>query len=157
MDSTQKAPSYAPLPDSLSKILELYDSLPPPTTLLTEGRFYGHSIGPTWLVAMGWPLLNFGAMAGWKGKHFYEGGHVLNIVERKAVESEILPISSSILPYTKGHGNALRLSYPSDSPFPWNRITDELRPLSDGRYLGVTTLDMPLMKRLPYPFVLTPA
>lgn len=157
MNTTHKTSSFASLPNSLGKISELYDSLPSPTVVLSEGKFYGQSIGPVWLVAMGWPLLNFGPMAGWKGKHFYENGHVFNVVERKGEESEIVPVSSSIAPYSKGAGNALRLSYPSDSPFPWSRVTDELRLLPDGRYLGITTLDMPLMKGMPYPFVLTPA
>jgi hypothetical protein len=145
-----------PLPNTLSGIMALFESLPPATTIPDNTRFLGQSIGPTWLIAMGWPLLNFGTLAGWKGKQFHDNGRVLNLVERKGIESEIVPIQASIADYSKHSGAVVNLSYPSDTTFPWNKVTDELRPLPDGRFLGVTTVDLPLIKALPYPFVLTP-
>jgi len=143
------------LPTSLRDILDLFDSLPPCTQIPQAGRFLGQSIGPAWLIAMGLPLLKFGSLAGWKGKQFYENGKVLNIVERKKQELEIVPIDASIARYSKGAGDALLLRYPDNAPFPWNRVMDELRQLPDGRYLGITSIRLPLFSTLPYPFILT--
>ncbi len=143
------------LPNTLGGILDLFNSLPSCSQIPQTGRFLGESIGPYWLIAMGLPLLKFGTLAGWKGKQFYENGGVLNIVERKKQELEIVPIDASIAPYSKGTGEVLLLSYPDSSPFPWNRVTDELRQLPDGRYLGITSIRLPLFSALPYPFILT--
>ncbi len=143
------------IPNSLKDILDLFNSLPPCTQIPQTGRFMGQSIGPAWLVAMGLPLLKLGALAGWKGKQFYDNAKVLNIVERNKQECEVVPIDASIATYSKGQGDVLLLSYPASSPFPWNRVTDELRQLPDGRYLGITSIRLPLFSALPYPFILT--
>jgi len=105
---------------------------------------------------MGAPMLHIGALAGWQGKRFYDQGRVMNVVVRKGREQEVVPINASIAPYSKGAGSTLALAYPDNSPFPWNRVTDELRQLPDGRFLGVTTVGLPLVRSLPYPFLLTP-
>ncbi len=116
MNNAHQATEYAPLPNSLSEILKLFKSLPSPETVPSEGRFYGQSIGPAWLIAMGWPLLNFGPLAGWKGKQFYPNGHVMNIVERKGKESEIVHITGTIAAFSRGEGNTIELDYPQRYP-----------------------------------------
>ena len=46
------------------------------------------------------------------------------------------------------------LRYGAESPFPWRHVTDELRSLGDGKLLGMTVIDVPVLRGLAFPFLL---
>ncbi len=144
------------LPSSVSELETLFSTLKAPEVIPEKQRYTGATIGPWWLRVLGWPLLNIGAMAGWKGKSFHSKGRVLNIVEKKGSTKEVMPIHASLESFSRGVGAVLLLTYPETAPLPWNYIIDELRCLPDGRLLGLTTLKLPLLGVIPVPFTLTP-
>jgi len=143
------------LPRSVSGLEALFSTLKAPEDIPVNQRYTGTTIGPWWLRVLGWPLLNVGAMDGWKGKSFHSKGRVLNIVDKKGCTKEVMPIRASLESFSRGDGTVLLLSYPKTAPLPWNYIIDELRCLPDGRLLGLTTLKLPLLGIIPVPFILT--
>lgn len=142
------------IPNTLRGLMRLFESLAEPVELPDGQAFDGCLVGPWWLRMLGLPLLKIGALARWQGKQFGDNKHAYNRVERRGLTELVVPMAVSISPYTRGGGKAIALKYPKKSPFPWNFVLDELRPLGDGNYLGITTMDWPLIRRIPIPFVL---
>jgi cholesterol oxidase len=95
----------------------------------------------------------------WYGKRFRgDGASVtgVNLVRRDGGLVETLPMevrSGTSL----GDGRpALVVSYPAGSPRPWPWVRDELRAMADGTVVGMTVVDLPVLRRLPgTPFLLT--
>lgn len=95
----------------------------------------------------------------WYGKRFRRDGVAVtgvNLVRRDGTLVETLPMevrSGTSL----GDGRvALVVSYPTGSPRPWPWVHDELRAMADGTVVGMTVVDLPVLRRLPgTPFLLT--
>lgn len=142
------------MPNSISILTALFESLDDPTEIPVGQKFEGILLGPSWFKLMNSPLLKVGALAGWKGKWFECEGRTLNIVARRTGDEFVVPMDTSIREYSRGSGKVIALDYPGDSPFPWNYILDEIRPLGNGDYLGTTTFRAPFARRIPIPFML---
>ena len=108
------------------------------------GEFRGEFIGPAWLRAVGPASMRLGRMPGWWGKRFglSQGGNSplagVNLVSSGGVVSDSLPMVADVGPSRIDGRLALIIGYPVDAPFPWPRVTDELRPFGDDALLGMT-------------------
>lgn len=144
---------------SMSALREAFRNAAEPTLADLVGTHEGEFIGPAWLRAAGPVMTRLGRMQGWCGKRFApiedsldEGGpdggrpdggrqaHLVgvNLVRSGGQVSDSVPITAAIGPSRLDRRPALIVGYPVDAPFPWPRVTDELRPLGDGVLLGMT-------------------
>ncbi len=142
---------------SWSQYRVVFARLASPVTLPRDGDFAAEFVGPAWLRWTAGPSLRLTALAGWCGKRF-ESAQAVNLVRdvrvgalRAALPMQPLLASSTI----DGRGVA-RLQYPREAGVPWRWAVDELRPLGDGGWLGMMHLELPLLRRLHFPFLLTP-
>ncbi len=99
----------------------------------------------------------------WQGKRFRagtgEGLAGVNLVRRRdGALAEVLPMRAAIGPSLADGRPAVVVAYAADAPRPWCWVRDELRQRPDGTLLGMTWVDVPLLRRLPgTPFLLTPS
>jgi cholesterol oxidase len=95
----------------------------------------------------------------WYGKRFRgDGASVagVNLVRRDGTLVETLPMAVRSGTSLGDGRPALVVSYPTGSPRPWPWVRDELRAMPDGTVVGMTVVDLPVLRRLPgTPFLLT--
>ena len=121
-----------------------YRSAPEPTVDDLVGEFRGEFIGPALLRAVGPVPMWVGRMPGWWGKRFArseQGDSPLagvNLVSSGGVVSDSLAMVADVGPSRIDGRASLMIGYPIDAPFPWPRVTDELRPFGDDALLGMT-------------------
>ncbi|TNC48065.1 hypothetical protein [Mumia zhuanghuii] len=101
----------------------------------------------------------------WYGKRFPArqatealGGTVqgANLVrEASGALREVLPIRASGGRSLADGSAALVVTYGADAPRPWRWVRDELREAPDGTIVGMTYVDLPVLRRAGTPFLLT--
>lgn len=138
-------PQGTPLPASASirQLREAFLAAPTPTLDLLIGFRESEFAGPLWLRASGPLALASTGMPGWAGKRFratsdpalLEGE---NVLRRGGQLVASIPMRAAIEPATLDGRPALVVRYPADARWPWRGVRDELRPLPDGRLLGMT-------------------
>ncbi|WP_410876122.1 hypothetical protein [Nocardia sp. A7] len=108
------------------------------------GDHDGQFAGPLWLRGCGPLTVAITGMRGWCGKSFVEPAdsdtdlYGVNLVRRRGTIEPSIPITARVGASRVDGEPALIVSYPASARFPWNRVTDELRPLSFGVLLGLT-------------------
>jgi hypothetical protein len=144
---------------SLGALQRAFREAPSPELGALVGRHQGEFAGPAWLRLPGPLTMRAIGLPGWWGKEFrapareadeLEGENLLRRGER--LEPSI-PMRARIAPSRVDGRPALVVSYPPDAPFPWRQAHDELRPLDDDTFLGLT-FGIPLAPRGGTPFVL---
>lgn len=140
---------------SLASFRTLYSSLEPPTFTSVHGVYQSAFVGPWWLRTIAGPGLYPLGLGGWWGKQFDGHGQGSNIVRRRGRLSTTMPITLVEAPSLIDGRPCLAVRYPSESPFPWPRVIDELRRIDDRRLLGMTLIARPKLNRLALPFLLT--
>lgn len=129
---------------SLGALRAAFRSASDPALVDLVGAHEAEFIGPGWLRAAGPVMTRLGRMPGWCGKRFApaEDGSMylvgVNLVRVGGRVSDSVPIKAAIGPSRLDGRPALIVGYPVDAPFPWPRVTDELRPFGDGVLLGMT-------------------
>ncbi|MBJ7471559.1 MAG: GMC family oxidoreductase [Solirubrobacteraceae bacterium] len=115
--------------------------------------------GPAWLRALGPITMATTGMPGWQGKRFRHSGDARlageNLVRRGNALEPSIPMHASLEAATADGRPALVVRYPADARWPWRRVRDELRPLADGRLLGMT-YGLPGTSPKGVPFILHP-
>ena len=136
----------------------VFGALPSPQALPSNVDFGAEFVGPAWLRWSAGPSLALTALAGWCGKRF-ESGQAVNLVRdaRGRAPRAALPMQALLAPSTIDGRVAVRLQYPREAGVPWRWAVDELRPLGDGGWLGMMHMELPLLRRLHFPFLLTPS
>ena len=125
------------------------------------GEFRGEFIGPGWLRAVGPAPMRLGRMPGWCGKRFDRSERATRPLVRRepgaqagAVVSDSVPMVADDRPLPdRRPSRRSSIGYPIDAPFPWPRVTDELRPFGERRLLGMT-FGIPLTPPGGTPFLL---
>lgn len=135
----------------------VFGALPSPQVLPSNVDFGAEFVGPAWLRWGAGPSLALTALAGWCGKRFAHG-QAVNLVRdvRGGAPRTALAMQPLLAPSTIDGRVAVRLQYPREAGVPWRWAVDELRPLGDGGWLGMMHLELPLLRRLHFPFLLTP-
>lgn len=133
----------------------LFARLPSPERETLPGRYRGEFVGPAWLRWGSPVLLALLGMRGWWGKELAEGGQRgLNLVWRRGGPRPAVPL---VLRegVSKVDGRAsLQVEYPRETGWQWRPFVDELRRLDGHTLLAMTHLKLPLLHRLPLPFLL---
>lgn len=138
---------------SLTAIRKLFNTLDPPAVASLQGYYRGLFVGPGWLRASWGPLLAITGLGGWWGKEFISTG-AINLVFRRKEYRRIFPMHFTQQPSYLDGRQGLALRYRSDNPFPWPIILDELRLIDDETLLGMSLVDLGLMRRQAFPFIL---
>jgi hypothetical protein len=130
---------------STSALRAAFRNAPEPTVQHLVGEHRGEYVGPLWLRTAGPVMMRLGRMPGWYGKRFAlvaEGpaGTLTGVNLLRSGEQIIdsIPMTAAIGPSRLDGRPALIIGYPVDAPFPWPRVTDELRPFGDAALMGVT-------------------
>lgn len=129
---------------SVKALRAAYRSALEPTVDDLVGEFRGEFIGPAWLRTVGPASMRLGRMPGWWGKRFgraEQGNSPLsgvNLVKSRAGITDSVPMVADVGTSRIDGRLALMIGYPIDAPFPWPRVTDELRPFGDDALLGMT-------------------
>lgn len=151
--------SFAHSTASLGALKALFSSLPPPHAGMRHGFFRASFIGPAWLRVTGRPSVELSGLPGWQGKKFLNADDATNVLQkgdtrREALAMRVTPGLSQVdgkpglaLHYVPQQGKP--------APLPWRLVRDELRAVDDNTILGMTVIDLPLLRLLAFPFLLT--
>lgn len=145
-DALSKAP--------LRRIRQVFESLEPAPASMRDGFFRARFIGPWWLRASAGPSVALSGLPGWQGKRFLDADTATNVLRGRAGSVEKLRMrcreGRSLVDGRPG----IALHYGSEAVPPWRWIVDELRALDDDTLLGMTVIDLPLLRGLAFPFLL---
>ena len=144
------------LPDSesLRFYRDTFSQLPSPTGRALRGRFRAEFVGPFWLRYTARPGIALMGLRKWFGKELSGIGDAHNLVWHSQSLIRTLPMTlGHRASFVDGKPCGL-LSYGAASGFPFRHIVDELRVVNDDCLLGMTIADAPVLRRLPFPFLL---
>ena len=143
---------------SLRSLRALFASLPPPSATQRHGFFRASFVGPALLRWSAPPSLALSGLPGWQGKRFRGPETATNVVLRanRAVEAMTMQVVSGLSQVDGQPGVALHYLPEAGrpAPIPWRWVRDELRVLDDDTWLCMTVINLPLLRRLSFPFVL---
>lgn len=122
-----------------------------------RGFHAGIPAGPWWFQLGSGPTMALTGFGGWQGKQMLGQGRAVNLFATATGIDQRFPMTLGRRASWIDGMDTLVLNYPADARAPWRWVTDELRGLPDGRLLGMTFVDRPLIRHTVFPFVLTPA
>ncbi len=125
---------------------------------LLLGRLRATAVGPAWVPIATPAFLALTGMPGWWGKEFASDageaalrGH--NLVQHDGSLVPSLAMTARLEASRLDGRPALVATYDRRAPWPWRGVRDELRPLADGRLLGLSFGLLPPLTT-PAPFLL---
>ena len=137
---------------SLSAWRARFLTLPAPQPAAIPGFRRVAFVGPFWLRQSAPSAIGLGGLPGWLGKRFISADQAINVL---AGGEERLPMRVEFGASWLDGKPVLVCGYGRDAPFPWRRVRDEFRVLSETAWLGMTLVDLPGLRRTGWPFLLT--
>lgn len=135
-----------------------FRDLPDPKPLdYFEGTYTSRYVGPAPVRATAPFFLSLVGFGNWKGKRFAKDGDLLSGKNRFASgepKDDKYPMTAQIEPSIIDGRDAFVVSYPKETSFPWRAARDEFREFEDGKLLGITTFNIPIIKHFPLAFVI---
>ncbi len=122
-----------------------------------HGFYAGVPAGPWWFRLGSGPTMGMTGFGGWLGKQVLGGGRAVNLFGSQSSPEQRFPMTLGRRTSWIDGQDTLVLNYPADARKPWCWVTDELRRMPDGRILGMTFVDVPVVRHLVFPFVLKPS
>lgn len=138
----------------LRPIRDCFAELPLPTRDFCQGVFTARFIGPAWLRHAARPSIAISGMPGWKGKRFLSPDRAINVLEWRGGSHERLIMRCEESASRVDGKPALAFVYGNNAPMPWRWIREEFRVLDSRTLLAMTIIDLPLLRRLSFPFLL---
>lgn len=138
----------------LGAFKSIFASLSPPEMHSLQGVYQGEFTGPLWLRKTAGPSLLLAGMGGWWGKEFQPDGTGVNLVYRGGQLRPHFAIHLAAMPSLVDGKLGVTVQYPKDNPFPWPLVVDELRSLDETNLLGLTIVNVGLLRKLAFPFLL---
>ena len=138
----------------MGKFRSLFSELTIPEKNALDGFYKGFFVGPSWLRIIAGPLLVITGLGGWWGKRFNGDDTAINLVKTEGQLKPKFPMQLIDIPSLIDNKPGLTLQYDKRNPFPWPYITDELRQLDPGIYLGMTYIRIKPVSRITLPFLL---
>jgi hypothetical protein len=138
----------------LSEFKTLFGGLSIPGISILEGVYHGVFIGPGWLRLGAAPSLAFAGMRGWYGKDLNSDGTGINILHRKGFYLDRFPMQIGNRISLIDGKMGVTVTYKKDCPFPWMHVIDELRRVDDSILLGMTIVNVSVLNKLAFPFLL---
>ncbi|MCU1717482.1 hypothetical protein [Pseudomonas sp. 5P_3.1_Bac2] len=139
---------------SLGSIKALFAQLQPAPVAVRQGFFRAGFVGPWWLRASAGPSIYLSGLPGWQGKRFLDSHTATNILLRNGQQVEKLRMTCQEGISAVDGRLGVALVYPADAPIGLRWVRDELRQLDEQTLLGMTVIDLPLLRRFAFPFVL---
>lgn len=139
---------------SLKAFQSLFSLLNAPDPEWLNGRFRAEFVGPKSLQAIAPRLLPLGGLPGWCGKAFVGDKQAVNLLSNGSQVVEAVPMLPAFAPSQIDQRQALVLRYDQRAPLACRKLVDELRVLDETSLLGLTMVDLPLLRKLVMPFVL---
>ena len=136
---------------SLSAWRARFLALPVPQPTSIPGFRRVAFVGPFWLRGSAPTAIGLGGLPGWLGKRFSSETQAINVLKGGA---ERLPMQVELTTSWLDGKPVLVCRYGPEAPFPWRRVRDEFRVLSDRTWLGMTLIDLPGLRRTGWPFLL---
>jgi cholesterol oxidase len=93
-------------------------------------------------------------MPGWYGKRFDAQGKGINLLQRNGKLEPVVPMDVRVEPSKLDGKPAAVVHYPATSQFPWHFVLDELRAWEGATLLGMTFVDVPVLRGMPLPFLI---
>ncbi len=139
---------------SIAKLKALFSTLQAPATDMCSGFYRAEFIGPWWLRVSGRPSVAMSGLPGWQGKQFLSNTTATNVLLKKGQTRQAL-LMHCVGGVSQVDGKqGLALHYGADAPIPWRWVRDEMRALDAHHILGMTVINLPLLNRLSFPFLL---
>lgn len=138
---------------SRRRIARRFATLPPTDLERLTGTWRARFVGPRWVRALAGPAIAAAGMRGWAGKRVEGPDRAVNLVRRGAALVDDRPLTVRRGPSLVDGREAHLLVYPG-AGLPWRHVVDELRAVDAANVLGMTALDLPLLRRAVFPFLL---
>lgn len=139
---------------SFKKLAKLFSGLESADENKSVGVYEAEFIGPWWYRNTAGVSVGLVGLPRWKGKRICGKGNAINLLAKKASVEEFVPMRVAAQISRLDRRASLVLTYPDDSPFLLRYFIDELRQLDENTILAMTIVDLPLLKYLPFPFLL---
>jgi hypothetical protein len=143
---------------SMSQLKALFSSLEPPSAAMRRGFFRARFIGPFWLRLLGRPSVEVSGLPGWQGKKFLSADDATNVLKKGERFNEALSMRIVHGTSRVDGRTGLALHYVPEggtaAPVPWRWVRDELRAVDPDTLLGMTVVDLPVLRSVPFPFLL---
>lgn len=145
---------------SLGELKALFATLPAPAPAMRRGFYRATFIGPAFIRLTARPTLEVTGLPGWQGKKFLNADDATNILVKGNTTTEHLAMRvTPVTSYADGQPG-LALTYPPGkdgkaAPAPWRWVRDEMRQFDDNTILAFTFVDLPLLRHVGFPFLLT--
>lgn len=138
---------------SRRRIARRFATLPPTDLERLAGTWRARFVGPRWVRALAGPAIAAAGMRGWAGKRVEGPDRAVNLVRRGASLVDDRPLAVRRGPSLVDGRTAQVLIYP-ETGLPWRCVVDELRAVDPSTVLGMTAIDLPLLRRAVFPFLL---
>ncbi|NTX09942.1 hypothetical protein HUA74_27485 [Myxococcus sp. CA051A] len=133
----------------------LFTRLPTPTRDSLPGRYRAELLGPAWFQGFAHRLLGVLGMRGWWGKDIAPGGREgANLVNRVGGVWRAVPLVLREGTSRVDGRTSLQVEYTPEVGWQWRPFVDELRWLEGRTLLAMTHLELPVLRRLTFPFLL---
>ena len=137
-----------------SQFKPLFSALCAPEIHSLCGMYRAEFTGPAWLRKSAGPSLALAGMGGWCGKEFYADGTAVNLVSHGRQMHRVFPMRLVTLASLVDGKPGMTVQYIQGCPFPWPYIIDELRRLDENCLLGLTIINVGILRKLAFPFLL---
>lgn len=139
---------------SLRELTQLFATLNPPDAAFRHGFFRASFVGPAWYRVGGFPGVHLAGLPHWQGKKFLTADTATNILRRG--EGTVQALSMTVVAgASQVDGKpGVALHYGKEAPFPWRHVRDELRVIDERTLLGITRVDLPILRHFAFPFLL---
>lgn len=139
---------------SLRELRQLFATLSPPDAAFRHGFFRASFVGPAWYRLGGFPSVHLSGLPYWQGKKFLTPDSATNILRQRDGLVQALSMTVVAGPSRVDGRPGVALTYGQEAPFPWRHVRDELRVIDDRTLLGITKVDLPLLRYFGFPFLL---
>ena len=139
---------------SLKSICEIYSKSAAQTLRALSGIYQAEFTGPSWLQNVAPASLRLVHFANWWGKRFLSAQHGVNLFYDHRGLREDFPFTVRPMPSLVDGKAGLTVQYEQSAPFPWPHVIDELRFIEQDCLLGMTVVNIGVLRELPFPFLL---
>ena len=120
---------------SIAGLTDIFQKAALPSTFQRSGFWRARFIGPWWL-------------------RILTEDTATNVLARGDSTIDALSMQARECPSALDGKPVVALTYGASGPIPWRWVTDELRALDDHTLLGMTRIDLPLLRLMVFPFLL---
>ena len=138
---------------SLKQICEMYRELPDFDGIDCAGAYEAEILGPQWLKTIAAMSLPFSGLPGWCGKRIHVSGAINRCNINGQIEERVSMLKSAQSSWIDGRP-CMVLSYDNKAPLLLRPMRDEFRRVNETTLLGLSIYNLPLLKRVPLPFLL---